>query len=101
MRLIDADEFYRILENKATMDEVCLLSHIFSLKELAYILHTMPEIEAERPKGKWKYKFVCPPVSCCSSSLITCTECYYSRQRVDGEILNYCPNCGADMRGGK
>lgn len=52
MRLIDADEFYRILENKATMDEVCLLSHTFLLKELAHILYTQPIVE-ERPKGKW------------------------------------------------
>ena len=34
-----------------------------------------------------------------SSMRYKCSECGHIRSRHDGDILNYCPNCGADMRG--
>lgn len=31
-----------------------------------------------------------------------CSECHYhNAHRIDLSYYNYCPNCGADMRGGK
>lgn len=54
-------------------------------------------LRGSRPKGKWihwtdDYKDYC-----------TCSECGYGEE---GEVLlkdktPYCPNCGADMRGGE
>ena len=36
-----------------------------------------------------------------SSMRYNCSECGHIRSRHDGDILNFCPNCGADMRGDK
>ena len=51
-------------------------------------IDAMPTIEPERKKGKWKDCHVATYKYCCS-------ECKaYHRAMYD-----YCPTCGADMRG--
>ena len=49
-------------------------------------LERLPSAQAERPKGKW--------IDCNWS--IRCSECDYS---MPWAVRNFCPNCGADMRG--
>lgn len=48
----------------------------------------MPSVTPIRPKGHWilRNSFLVP---------YKCSECNYESERYD----NYCPNCGADMRG--
>ena len=48
--------------------------------------------------GKWKYQAQ-PVTSMRSDMIVTCLVCGHTRSRYDGEILNFCPKCGADMRG--
>ena len=51
-------------------------------------------------KAKWRYKAQ-PLTSMRSDMTVTCSLCGYTKSRADGEILHFCPNCGADMRENK
>lgn len=45
---------------------------------------------AEPKKGKWLYQ----------KGMLKCDQCLRAIRRIDHDgILNFCPNCGADMRG--
>ena len=49
----------------------------------------MPSVQTERKKGKWidaQYPF----------SRCNICECYFD---TENNLANFCPNCGADMRG--
>lgn len=106
MRLIDAEETIKAIEEvRKIMDEEIiennrkdLINFVNGLNQACLCVEQQPTVE-ERPTGKWKYDILFPPTSCCSSTRITCTKCGYTRQRMDGEILNYCQNCGAKMKG--
>lgn len=86
MRLIDADE----LKTAFPCGE-----YIRTESVRATIDH-MPTIEPERKKGKWIF------LDECSNSGYYCSEC---NKKVVKEgwsntvkKINFCPNCGADMR---
>lgn len=75
MRLIDADELLTAfpVDDEPTLTKACVRMTI----------QHMPTIEPVR-KGKWEVKDGC----------VRCSEC--------GEPMmefNFCPSCGADMRG--
>ena len=46
--------------------------------------------EKERPKGEWKHPYF-------SNIACECSECRMQMPITD--YFNFCPNCGADMRG--
>lgn len=79
MRLIDAD---------ALKDKI--LFGAFGMYYDAYDVQEMPTIDPEslRPKGQWVW---------CENGGYHCPACY----KRFGVVFdnNYCPNCGADMRG--
>ena len=52
------------------------------------VLRELDKIES-RPKGEWK-----KDIGCCE-----CSNCGWIVTAGDEEINNYCPHCGADMRG--
>lgn len=63
----------------------------FVCDNIIEILDNAPTIE-ERPKGKWKYTCTLPIIRKCSICGV----------EQNGEVTiydNFCPNCGADMRG--
>lgn len=68
-------------------------------------IKSLPAAQPERKKGKWvKYEFGDHTWHKCS--FCGCADKYKDEvQRVDGttgvltSIRNFCPNCGADMRG--
>lgn len=103
MRLISADEAYK------TITEYYHHRTDIQHKALKEALDRVPTVE-ERPKGKWITKLldpelmdcICsnckhrntyrvPPASSCDFKKYMKTD-YWSNR-------NYCPNCGADMRG--
>lgn len=59
-------------------------------------IDAMPTIEPERKKGKWINNV---------HDIAICNQCGYmtpyDRAIDDYEYGNFCPNCGADMRGGQ
>ena len=81
MRLIDADVLMPNAEYKGRYDVVT-----------AYDIANAPTIESElRKKGKW-------------IDNTFCSECGWIHEVESGFIgsvnqFNFCPNCGADMRG--
>ena len=92
MRLIDADALKEDIEQQCALlrltkdnDE---LNQISMVLESGFVAHIdkMPTIE-ERKKGKWINK---------DGGLATCSACG-DRWGV-WSVMNYCPNCGADMR---
>lgn len=89
MRLIDADELKKTVRNKCWMPDWC-----YALIDVA--IANMPTIE-ERKRGKW--------IEHDDGELsYYCSECgkhqYGNFSEISNGEFNYCPNCGADMRGG-
>ena len=63
----------------------------------AYIISTLEEVpKADKPQGEWKRRLVDNGFN----ADWICSECGY-RVKTDFVSFNYCPNCGADMRGEK
>ena len=59
-------------------------------------LDGLPVIEAEPVRhGRWEERYV--NLGVCAKGIF-CSECNFSPF---GWVYNYCPNCGADMRGAK
>lgn len=91
MRLIDADALERAIKTECnpygrpTID-------FESGKKVLKIIDNAPTIE-ERPKGKWII----------DGHHIRCNRCneYICNTDSEGNTIpdNFCPNCGADMRG--
>ena len=55
-------------------------------------IEAAPTIEPERKKGKWEYGVIC---SICGERC----DYHLSGDTWIDELANFCPNCGADMRG--
>ena len=83
MRLIDADLLMPNAKYKGRYDVVT-----------AYDIANAPTVELEpRKKGKW--------IDNRDVSWM-CSECGKWLDVLQGDVdMNYCPNCGADMTGGK
>lgn len=100
MRLIDADEFIKVIEDvRKIMDEKIindnrkdLINFVNGLNQACLCVEQQPTIE-ERQKGKWiKHIDDLYP----SDSMMECNVCHeYQYISCDD---NFCPNCGADMR---
>ena len=91
MRLIDADALKeQTTKRNSIWDSV---SDIYG-RGLTEIIDSMPTIE-ERKKGKWIHDDPKDAIEAIFLARPKCSECGF-------EIAyetNYCPNCGADMRG--
>lgn len=63
--------------------------------------HYKPSAHPERKNGKWIGKHERKLFSHPDSITYECSECGYSIYTIYGmpETTNFCPNCGADMRG--
>lgn len=75
-----------------------------SLERLHEIVHEQEEIvkilDEERPKGNWDFA---------GDNMFRCTECgvlytykqleHLKKHTTDSTFPNFCPRCGADMRG--
>ena len=70
------------------------LLHTWSTVEVKYfvvdMLEKLPAAQSERKRGKWIYN---SPVT------MKCDQCGYVIKDWRWNELNFCANCGADMRG--
>ena len=89
MRLIDADPIIKAFE-KEKASEHCYGDWYSTVCSIISLLESRPTIRIkERKRGEWIDAGQYPFDKC---SLCGCTvDCYYE--------WNFCPNCGADMRG--
>lgn len=82
MRPIDADDFIERLSHVPMVQEAIRKS-----------MDKMPTIEPKREKGEWINE----------GRIIRCSKCKIGYATVKGMksalTYNFCPNCGADMRG--
>ena len=86
MKLIDADAF------------IAKLDHVPMVQEaIRKAMDTMPTIEPEQRTGKW----IEPSREGCLTfdykAFRECSMC--GKKQFLAEKMNFCPNCGADMRG--
>ena len=66
------------------------------------IVKNLPSAEPERKKGTWiEYPDCLKYEDAYSDDQIACSACHHVFSILDNctEEFNFCPNCGADMRG--
>lgn len=93
MRLVDLDDAVKALE------QACPNDGQMSCRDAVAVIGTVPTIEPRR-KGKWHYTDAYPHWMCCDQ----CFKKFLpNREWVELYNIptNYCPFCGADMRGEK
>ena len=80
------DEATAIIDNALTVDTYTEDDVQYAIKEGHQVGYEMAKAKFERPHGKWLE----------DSGNIACSQCHtiWLYRRTD-----YCPNCGADMRG--
>lgn len=89
MRLIDADTLMKELAEFVKDSNNSDFADVPTWNDAVSLVGSAPTIE-ERKRGKWLRKLSQTPWPICSECGI-----YGANES------NYCPNCGADMRGGK
>ena len=92
MRLIDADEIRIKPEYMHDISGVVMIR----VEDIARILNDMPPIEPERKKSKLIVDDFNTEIWGANSN---CNLCGCSWQINDRGVDNFCPNCGADVRG--
>ena len=74
-----------LISRQAAIDRIQGTGYADAIKNnLMLILRLLPSAQPERKTGKWIDD--------------NCSEC--GQYVYHGDARNYCPNCGADMRGG-
>lgn len=94
MRLIDADKFLSQIEDQYMEHDITRQTYI----DLEDRILQQPTAEPERKRGEWlmdEYRFYLLPV--CS----VCGGKAYGSHAFDAVKSDFCPHCGADMRGGQ
>ena len=97
MRLISVDELKEWVKNWFVVDRnyhPYRKQNNIPIPELYDILERMPTIE-ERKTGKWKRTYLDHEAMGERLSIFYCSAC----NQCIAYPVNYCPSCGADMRG--
>ena len=100
MRLIDADEYEKRIKPYDTEDSMDKALYNFA----HYHLITTPSEQSERKQGKWKphreksREYIGTVLVNVEYDYWFCDNCGY-RVEKGQPMYNFCPNCGADMRG--
>ena len=96
MRLIDVNVLKEWVENWFTKNRLYhpyAKSNNIPITELYDILEQMPTIE-DHKKGKWKRAYLDHEAMGERPSILYCSVC----NQCIAYPVNFCPNCGADMR---
>lgn len=97
MRLIDADALLELYADRLEKLEErygVYSSECGVLAGAMKLLEIQPTIEPERKKGQWEMK---PDPYGFFEEIPVCSECGCTTAM--RKTYNFCPNCGADMRG--
>lgn len=106
MQLIDVEELKKVLEfepldiktdgsidRKAVIDFLSEIANLDPKVKGSLVMYVMslPDIQPERKTGKWLINS--------DGYYPYCSEC--RKEPKSGDMTDFCPNCGADMRGTK
>lgn len=106
MRPIDADAL--IISDEECVNTICrdCKMQVNGCEDFFNIIKNASTIELERPKGKWvphsekSREYIGTVLINVVYDYWFCDACGYQVEK--GEpMYNFCPNCGADMRGGE
>lgn len=107
MRLIDADALCKyVAESKKNNQHIYereRLSHNIEHDHFMYMISMAPDIDAEPVRhGRWiQLRYGGYVDGCLIYDEWECSECQYGCEGEEEPPLNYCPECGAKMDGGK
>lgn len=104
-----------LIERQAAIDEInniCPVDTEYDCTLLDRVdvrcaLSDLPSAQPERKKGRWKYETMRHIMTGEMRTVRICSECgggwfrYDLSDGVEEAEPNFCPNCGADMRGEK
>lgn len=96
MSYINKDATLAAIANKAKA-ELADANHYFleGVQLAVDVVEGMTEVQPERKRGKW--------IKVNGRTVINCSACYHCSWSLSFEDtvkrFNFCPNCGADMRG--
>ena len=76
-----------ILNAITEIDDYCNMD-IYT-NEVRELVNELPSVQPIRPKGVWRFN---------NDGSYTCSKCKYL-VFYSGDMSNYCPDCGADLRG--
>lgn len=89
MRLIDADALFETL---VTGDIRETHQFCYPCKKVLEAIDAQPTVELQRMKGRW--------IGYAGTIGAECSECHKWLDVIQGTAeMNYCPNCGAELRG--
>ena len=90
--LIDKEKFiYTLIFSEKTKS-----IFVKDLRSVIEVANEMPSAEPERKKGEWIYDTERVAGDGWTYRQYHCSECGFQEL---GGLQNFCPNCGADMRG--
>ena len=98
---------------KECKDDLVSRRQVYCLKlasesdlEFGQVLIDMPTAQPEQKKGEWEEIAIIPEAYDIAgvktwASKMRCNQCSFTTYAVEGHFAqyNYCPSCGADMRG--
>lgn len=93
MRLIDGDALIKAIVRKEPFSDCARVVIAECMEEVRHA----PTIEPERKKGKWVPEFDGKFTG--GAYWFSCSKCKRIVPEVRNGGWNFCPNCGADMRG--
>ena len=96
MRLIDADALISAVLEGSNNDGAYGYMDTQSIVDL---IDTAPTIDPERKRGEWVNIQI--SANCYGTSSAECNLCGATVHSDFSSVVNYCPNCGAYMRGEK
>lgn len=98
MRTIDADALMEVINRHCypVQHDMTSIEPGMTLVGIIQAVQEQPTVEPERKTGRWTNAYDG------NDGHVKCTGCFKTYDWISqAQYYNYCPNCGADMRGDK
>ena len=87
-----------VIKRQDAIDALSIYGDKLTLDNVAERIYGLPSAQPERKKGEWKRNITTERnAQLIFTKVYNCSECGY--ESVGNNLKNYCPNCGARMRG--
>jgi len=88
--------------NNVTLPKECIKMYLYPRDVVARILYDCPSADVrENIHGEWetRYEIIRHPWGEEHNPQTKCSNCNFRVDTHSSGFMNFCPNCGADMRG--